>query len=335
MDKIDQKFSRRSKKKLVRKWPRRFSISLIVILIGCTVYFGCSLYGLFSSGYKKMNRSQFREEDIVMEKNPFAILLIGEDGREIGGHNWRPDTLMVATVNPKTNSIKLISIPRDTYTEIANTHGLKTKINAAAHYGYVNNVDPVQNIRETVENLLHIPIDYYVKANFQGFTHSVDLLGGVNVNVDYDFKEKMVGGKSTTFVKGPMHLQGAEALAYVRMRKKDPLGDHGRNKRQQEVLAELINKFVSLNGISRFSELSRVIGQNVTYNIKPTQLPTLSQIYLRSKKNMETIKVNTTPTRLQGICYELLPQQEKLRISSALQQHLGFTPMREYAFTPK
>lgn len=334
MEKIDQHQPSRTKKERNRKWMNRCFAALFVILIGCTGYFAHSLYGVFQ-GFKQMDRSKFRDTDVEIAKNPFAILLIGEDGRDPSSQNWRPDTLMVATVNPKTKSIKLLSIPRDTYTEIANTNGFKTKINAAAHYGYVNGIDPVQNIRETVENLLQIPIDYYVKTNFQGFTNAVDLLGGVDVNVGYNFKGTMIGGRDACFYKGPMHLRGDEALAYVRMRKKDPLGDHGRNKRQQEVLSNLVDKAISINGIAQFGQLTKTIGSNVSFNIKLGQIPMLTRIYKESKHNLESIKITTTPTRKQGICYELLPEEEQKRVCNTLQQHLEFTPFKQYAFMQK
>jgi LCP family protein required for cell wall assembly len=212
------------KTKRHRKWVYRSLFIFLVILGGSMGYFVHSIYDALSQGLDRDARgSNLREGDIYLEKNPFAILLVGEDGKSLEGKNWRPDVLMVVTINPITKSIKLLSIPRDTYVRIANTD-IETKINAAAHHGYQNGIDPIQNIRETVENLLNIPIDHYVKANFTGFLRAVDLLGGVDVNVEYDFRELMSGGKYTYFTKGPMHLNGSEALAYVRMRKKDPEG---------------------------------------------------------------------------------------------------------------
>ncbi len=125
--------------------------------------------------------SSLREDDVEPLEDNISILLIGIDDsekRNFGDSNSRSDS-MVATLNNEDKSVKLVSIPRDTFTYIPEV-GYEDKITHAHAYG-----GTIAAI-ETVENLLDIPIDYYVKMNFEAFIDVVDALDGVVVDVPYD-----------------------------------------------------------------------------------------------------------------------------------------------------
>ncbi|RKJ22727.1 LytR family transcriptional regulator, partial [Butyricicoccus sp. 1XD8-22] len=96
------------------------------------------------------------------------------------GDRGRSDSIIVMTVNPKTESIDMLSIPRDTRVEIVGK-GVDDKINHAYAFG------GVEMSMNTVEKFLDIPIDYYIKLNMEGFKEIVDAVGGVDVNNDIDF----------------------------------------------------------------------------------------------------------------------------------------------------
>jgi len=319
-----EKFIRLTKK---RRKKRILNIAVFFVLaIMCFAsYFVISIIEAALKGMDhNVAKSNLRKEQITLKKDPFTILLIGSDGRPKNPKDWRPDVLMLLVVNPKTKSIKTISIPRDTLVEIANTNGFKTKINSAVYWGYQKGIDPIQNIRETIENLLKIPIDYYVKTNFEGFTKIVDSLGGVTVDVKFPFSQKALGGKKIFFEKGFRKLNGIEALAYVRMRKQDPEGDHGRNKRQQEVIYKLVDKITSLNGMTKILNIIDTLGNNITYSLPISETITLCNIYMQCKNNIETIKMNTTSKKIKGIWYEILNKNEKERIHKILKKQLEF-----------
>ena len=103
---------------------------------------------------------------------------------------------MVITLNPKNNSMKTVSIPRDTYTEIVGK-GKNDKINHAYAFGGVD-----MSV-STVEKFLNIPINYYVEVNMEGFKDIVDAVGGVDVNNDLEFT-----ADGHHFIKGNIHLTG-------------------------------------------------------------------------------------------------------------------------------
>lgn len=332
MERVDQSRIERVNKKRRRKWIYRILILFLVGMIGIGGYLGSQIWNAFASGHDDSQRaSKLRGEDKVeIMEEPFSILLLGTDKVEDGF--WRPDVIMVATINPKTNSMKLLSIPRDTYVEIANTNGHKDKINSSAFWGKRKGVDEVSNTRETVENFLNIPIDYYAKVDFQGFMDIVDALNGVDVNVPFYFSTQNHEGDPVRFYEGPMHLNGEQALAYVRMRKKDPQGDIGRNARQREVVAALVDKMVSFGGITKFADVTEAVGNNFTYSFKTTDIPSLIATYKKiPKERIETVKLETTSERKgpNQIWYEIVSQEERIRVSEILQQQLEFEPKQK------
>src|SRR5690625_4586129 len=147
----------------------------------------------------------------------------------------RTDTLMLATLNKDAKSVKLISIPRDSYVYIPEV-GYEDKINHAHAFG------GTRSTIDTVENLLDIPVDYYVKVNFNAFVDVVDAIGGIDVEVPYEFKESNSKDKrdSIHLMPGEQTLDGEEALALARTRKQDT--DVMRGQRQLEIVDAMVVK---------------------------------------------------------------------------------------------
>ena len=149
---------------------------------------------------------------------PFTVLLMGVDSEKEGikGASFNGDSLMVITFNPDTLNATILSIPRDTYTNITcMARQRKNKITHAAWQGESCMIP-------TIENLIGIDIDYYVKINFKGVVDLVDAVGGVEVDVPYAFCEQNSNrewGDNTVFVEeGYQTLDGEKALAFARNR---------------------------------------------------------------------------------------------------------------------
>lgn len=328
MERVEHSRKKRVNHNKRKKWVLRISLfSLLVVLIG-GIYFIGTIWGAFTKGHDtSQQKSKFRTQEVDINKDPFTVLFIGTDQYDSKAEkeSYRTDVIMVAAVNPQKKTIKMVNIPRDTYATIAHTDGFKTKINSAAYWGKVKGVNPIQNTRETVENLLYgVPIDYYVKINFKGFIDIVNAVGGVDVNVPRSFRISTFGSRVVTFKKGPMHLTGEEALPYVRMRKKDPLGDHGRNKRQQEVVGKLLDKIVSLQSLSNFTQITNAVGNNLSYSIDPSEFLSLATIYKDTpKKNIETLTAEVSDQKVDGVWYSFMSVNERQRISKILKEVLG------------
>jgi LCP family protein required for cell wall assembly len=256
-------------------------------------------------------QSNLRDADVDMDSSePISILLMGVDARN-GSTSGRTDTMIVATVNPETESTKMVSIPRDTYTEIIG-RGNKDKITHAYAFG---GADMAMN---TVENFLNVPIDYYATINFEGFEDIVDAVGGVTVENDFAFSDN-----GYDFPEGEIEMDGEKALTYVRMRKEDPRGDLGRNERQRQVLEAVANKGQSVTSITRIGDYLDVVEENVRTNMTFEDMKDLRSNYFSARNDIENINFENGQDRtIDGIYYMEQDPAEVQEISSMLREHL-------------
>src|SRR4051812_26344789 len=222
----------KKRKRKLRKWVKVTGTILLLLLIGGGIY-GSTVYKSFKNAVAAMHQPMEREKSekraepvSLKEKDPFSVLMLGVDERE--GDSGRSDTMIVLTVNPTNNSVKMLSIPRDTRTEIIGK-GNDDKINHAYAFG------GVPMAVDTVENFLDIPIDYYMQINMEGFKEIVDAVGGVTVQNDLNFSVE-----NYKYPIGEIKLTGDEALNYARMRYEDPRGDFGRQMRQRQIIQAVI-----------------------------------------------------------------------------------------------
>ncbi|WP_022793465.1 LCP family protein [Marinococcus halotolerans] len=256
-------------------------------------------------------QSNLRDADVDMDSSePISILLMGVDARN-GSTSGRTDTMIVATINPETESTKMVSIPRDTYTEIIG-RGNQDKITHAYAFG---GADMAMN---TVENFLNVPIDYYATINFEGFEDIVDAVGGVTVENDFAFSDN-----GHDFPEGEIELDGEEALTYVRMRKEDPRGDLGRNERQRQVLEAVANKGQSVTSITRIGDYLDVVEENVRTNMTFDDMKDLRSNYFGARNDIENINFENGQDRtIDGIYYMEQDPAEVQEISNTLREHL-------------
>jgi polyisoprenyl-teichoic acid--peptidoglycan teichoic acid transferase len=303
---------RTSKHKKKRKWLRVLGLVFLLLTITIGVYV-FNLYQSLTSAVDTMHEPVEREREqrpIEFEKaDPFSVLMLGVDERE--GDKGRSDTIIALTINPEKNSIKMLSIPRDTLTEIVG-HGTQDKINHAYAFG------GVEMSMDTVENFLEIPIDYYIKVNMEGFKEIVDSVGGITVQNDFAFSEG-----SYHFNEGTINLNGEEALAYVRMRKQDPEGDFGRQKRQRQVIQGVIKKGVSYRSLNRFDDIFEALGVNVKTNITFNQMIDIQSKYRGAANNIEQMKLQVSGQYINGVSYQTVSPEEQERVQSELKEHLG------------
>src|SRR5699024_729087 len=110
---------------------------------------------------------------------------------------------------------------------------------------------------DAVEKLLDIPIDHYVSINMQGLRDLIDAVGGIDVENEIDFTLEGVH-----VPKGKITLNGKTGLAYARMRKEDPEGDIGRQRRQREVVTKIVNKVLSMSGVSNYKSILKAVEKN-------------------------------------------------------------------------
>jgi polyisoprenyl-teichoic acid--peptidoglycan teichoic acid transferase len=302
-------------KKKKRLWPKVLGIIAVLFLLAGGAY----AYSIYHSLNKAVNtmhdpiereKSSKREQEVKFEgRDPFSVLLLGVDERE--NDKGRSDSMIVLTVNPEVKSVKMISIPRDTLTDIVG-HGTRDKINHAYAFG------GVEMAMDTVENFFDIPIDYYVQINMEGFEDIVNAVGGVTVQNDLNFNS---GGY--TFNKGEITLTGKEALAFTRMRYEDPRGDFGRQLRQREIIQGVINEGASVSSLWKFDDIFDALGNNVKTNLTFDEMVDIQKHYKAASKDIQQIQIKSgSGTKIDGIYYYLIPDEELSEIQATLQEHL-------------
>jgi len=301
-----------------RKWLKITGMIFLLIVISIGTY-SYIVYKSFKDAvvtmHEPVQRTQpvKREKPIVLEKKePFSVLMLGVDERE--GDKGRSDTIIVLAVNPNDESVKMLSIPRDTRTEIIGK-GKEDKINHAYAFG------GVAMAMETVENFLDIPIDYYLQVNMEGFKDLVDAVGGVTVNNELAFSQN-----EFDYPKGQITLSGDEALSYTRMRYEDPRGDFGRQQRQREIIEAVIKEGMSLSSLTNFSEIFNALGNNIKTNLTFDQMIEIQKNYKDAGKNIQQMEINETGTMINEIYYGLVSPDEKQRIQTELKNQLEFQP---------
>jgi LCP family protein required for cell wall assembly len=175
----------------------------------------------------------------------------------------------------------MFSIPRDTYVPIACNNNAYNKINSSAAYG-------TSCVIDTIEQLIDIDIDYYAKINFKGFVDLVEVLDGIDVDVeqpDYSYYVKQYGeGKlcesnssrdTTNLVcmdTGLQHLNGEQALAYARNRHGFLESDLARNRHQQQIVEAISKKVITLNSFESFENVLDAVSNNIATNMSVKQI---------------------------------------------------------------
>ncbi|MFC0471048.1 LCP family protein [Halalkalibacter kiskunsagensis] len=297
------------------------------ILITIGILFGVLLLSLAAYGfylYKSvtdtvaeihvpLEREQSSKREIkvdVEQKEPLSFLITGIDAR---GDNLsgRTDTIIVMTVNPEDQSVKMLSIPRDTRTEIVG-RGMQDKINHAHAFG------GMEMTIDTVEHFLDIPIDHYVSINMEGFKGLVDAMGGVTVDNAFAFNQS-----GHSFAEGELFLTGDEALAYARMRKNDPRGDFGRNDRQRQIVDAVIQEGAQLGSITRVGDILGVVGNSVRTDLSLDDMWKVQSKYRDARHNIAQMEIKGNGTTINGIYYLQVPEEEISRVKTELRTHLG------------
>jgi len=224
--------------------------------------------------------------------NPFSVLLLGIDQRK--NEKARSDTMIFSVIRPKESKILLVSIPRDTYTEIVGK-GKMDKINHAFAFG------GQQMAKDTMESLLDHTLDYYASINFVGLRDAVDELGGVELPIEKDIVNKGVDHEKFTIKANQSIYNGTDALNYVRYREDS---DFNRTKRQQVFLDQVAKKMMNLTQIIKIPQLLDIMGSNLQTDMQPKFLIDLSKQLLNgSKVQITSYTVLGESIRLNGISY--------------------------------
>ncbi|WP_459500372.1 LCP family protein [Bacillus sp. C1] len=266
---------RNNKKKGKKKTKIIISVLLLFFIIGGS--YTWFLVNKASSAVRNAahdlargDKSDLRDRAVKPISNNVSVLIMGVDESDIRGKEYgaaiRTDALLLATFNKDSKTVKLLSIPRDTYTYIPIEKKMD-KITHAHAFGSAKNGKnggPQASI-DAVEKLLHVPVDYFVKFNFKSFMKIVNDLGGIEVDVPVEFTEQDSNDNAGAIhlKKGVQKLNGEEALALARTRHID--SDAMRGQRQQLVIEAILKKLTSVGSVTKVGDIiDDINGQFVT-----------------------------------------------------------------------
>lgn len=193
--------------------------------------------------------------EVDITKDAFNIFISGIDTYGSVSSVSRSDVNMIITVNPNTHKILITSIPRDYYVTLAGKNA-KDKLTHAGIYGIETSV-------ATLENLLDIKINYYVKVNFTSLIDIVNALGGVNVYSKYSFTSQ----DGYYYNAGYNNVDGKKALSFVRERKSFSEGDRTRVENQAAMIEALINKAINPSIITKYTSLLNALDDSFITNL--------------------------------------------------------------------
>jgi LCP family protein required for cell wall assembly len=249
--------------------PRWGRIALVagvaVIILGLIA--GISLYGYASGLDKDLKRTDAFSQitngrPVKTVDGALNILMVGSDSRDPdanddAGSEWRADTLIIMHIPADHKSAQLVSIPRDLWVQVPSANdaacdsGSRAKINASFAFG------GLPRAVRTVECMTDVHIDHVMAIDFGGFKEVTDALGGVDLKVEQSITS--IHKPYRKFTKGTMHMDGAQALDWIRQRKQFPQGDFARMRHQQEFLKALMDKAASTGTLANPGKLNNFL----------------------------------------------------------------------------
>ncbi|HEY8449086.1 MAG TPA: LCP family protein [Bacillota bacterium] len=304
-------FARNVEARRRRRRGWRILIYTLVAIVGFTVAFAGSLTWTLLRGIRdeagedgQTGRDVIEASPLVPADEPLNILVLGTDaGLSEGGRHGpkRSDTMMLVSVDPLTDQVSIISIPRDTQVRIPeerldeeqrrHIYENPTKIAHAHAFG------GPEVAMATVSEFLGVPVHRYVRVDLQAFVNIVDLVGGVDICVEKNmFYQDPYQDLYIDLKKGCQRLDGEHALQYVRYRQDSDLA---RIERQHKTILALIDRVLRLGMIPRLPELVRQVTTHVDTNLSDGEILRLVGLAtkLASRYPEEGLATATIPGR--------------------------------------
>ena len=272
---------------------------------------------VYQTSYKVENTDKANAVTDITSK-PFNVLISGSDTRGGFDENGRSDVIMVATINPKTSTILLTSVPRDFYVTTACDVAdgcIQGALDKITHTG----IHGTNTTKRTVEQLLGIEINYTFKVGFDTVTDLVDALGGVDVTVAPGYA---YSNSAITIHEGVNHLNGTQALEYARERYAYTEGDRQRTKNQQQVLMGIVNEATKPSVITKYASIMDAMANTFSTTMSNEEISDLIkyQINNNPKWKMEQYMVDGTGDTLMcaelgDAAYVMVPDQSTVKMA--------------------
>jgi len=290
------------KEKSLLKMMFLFFASFIIILAVIFFVFVFKASSTFSivsqqiTSFLGISAAKFPVADPA-ERNRLDILILGIRGDEDPYGGKLTDTIILASIDTKTYETALISIPRDTYLKFPIVN-ISAKINEAYEVGEQKqrNGGGIALAKLAVSEVTGVNIDYAIVVDFTAFKETVDLMGGIDVNVTKKFSENLQwGSMNFSFEPGVHHMDGDTALLYARSR--FTTSDFDRARRQQEIILAIRQKAESM-GLSaspqKAFKLLDILGRNVKTDLTVSEITKLFSVVKKIEDSKPTLKILDT-----------------------------------------
>ena len=279
-----------------RRYPRRpgrlGAIGLVFLLLVTAAphalawKYGTAAQAMFAHIFSDSNGHSNPAAPPPTAKDRLNVLLIGVDSGP-GRTEALTDSMIVVSLDPVGRTVSMLSIPRDlANVPLANGNVFGPKINSLISFARRNPGEfpggANRALMGAIGTMLGIPIHYYATVNLHGFVGMVNAVGGVDINVRRPLSDPNYGGFGVgpgwSIEPGVHHLDGANALAYARIRKSIGESDFTRAARQQEVLVALRNHAVGAGLLFGLPKLLSAVGDTVRTDMPPDRLPELAAL---------------------------------------------------------
>ncbi len=225
---------------------------------------------------------------ILMLGNALSII----NGKDVKNPTVRDrtDAMLLVSVDTKTGQVSVLSVPRDSLVNIP--HVGETKLNEANYFG-----GPTLAVKE-VQNMLHIPIDFYMETTMWNFADIINQIGGLTLDVPTAMHYGGTGNYlDINLNKGVQHLNGQQVLEFSRFRS-EPMGSIGRSFQQQEVIKALMHKLLQPSNLPKLPQIALELRRDIVYtNLKDNQLLALALVARHvSLSHVQFATIPGTPT---------------------------------------
>ena len=265
---------------------------MILAAVLLVVVFTAAAAHFFSGGLVRRTAA----DGMIAGRSEIHVMILGIDERkdDVG----RSDTLMVATVDPDKETASLMSIPRDTRVAIEGAG--YDKINAAYAYG------GYALTKKTLEQLLDVPMDYYILIDVHAFERIIDALDGIDIDVEkrmyYEDPWDDDGGLVIDIYPGMQHMTGEKAIQYVRYR--DTEGDIGRIRRQQRFMRAVLQKVTTPEIFAKLPEIVGEVAKSVKTDLDTSDMIKFLQIMKKVQEQGLTAEMAPgNPAWFKGVSY--------------------------------
>ena len=289
---------------------RRIGILVAVLLV---VAVAAAAAHFFGGGLARRTTA----DGMIAGSSEIHVMILGVDERKDDA--GRSDTLMVVTVDPEKGTASLLSIPRDTRVAIEGAG--YDKINAAYAYG------GYALTKKTLEQLLDVPMDYYILIDVHAFERIIDALDGIDIDVEkrmyYEDPWDDDGGLVIDIYPGMQHMTGEKAIEYVRYR--DMEGDIGRIRRQQRFMRAVLQKVTSPEIFAKLPEIVSEVAKSVKTDLDTSDMIKFLQIMKKVQEDgLAAEMAPGNPAWFKGVSY-WIPDIVELRRMVARAAGVPFT----------